>query len=320
MTCLCRNKTLNKFKKVVVCQRGVSSVIAFMIMTLLSIVALSVCFMTMTDTRMAAEKLQSTQALYLAESGVEYGLKRLNSQMTLNEGQDISISGGVFNVDTSSSMGFTLLTAQSQFNGINRTVQLSLQNMMNLGSLAMFSTGNVTNVTPLDEDGNPDPTLMMANADSMPPIDYLDLIDMAINQSQVDYSPTFTPDDGYPNGSFYASAGVPNVTHVTGNLKVNGGSTVYGIFIVEGDVILNGNARVNGVVYLPNFDSEVLQITFAGGGDPDESTVDGGIIANGDVSGSGNHITVKYNPEYMGHFGDFEKPSQTFLVAKWEEL
>ncbi len=217
-------------------------------------------------------------------------------------------------------MGITMLTAQSQFNGINRTVRLSLQNMMNLGSLAMFSTGSVTNVTALDADGNPDPSLMVANADSMPPIDYLNLIDTAINQSHVEYDPTFQPGDGYPNGSFYASPGVPNVTHVTGDLKVNGGITVYGIFIVEGDVILNGSARVDGVIYLPNFDSEVEQITFAGGGSPEESTVNGGIIANGDISGSGNHITVKYNPDYMGQFGNFEKPSPTFWVAKWEEL
>lgn len=320
MTCLCRNKTLKKFKRVVVCQKGISALVSFMVMTLLSIIALSVTFMTMTDTRMAAEKLKSTQALYLAESGAEYGLKRLNSLMTLNEGQNVSMHGGVFSVDTSSSMGFTLLTAQSQFNGINRTVQLSLQNMMNLGSLAMFSTGTVTNITSLDEDGNPDPSLMVANADSMPPIDYLGLIDLAISQSHVEYSPTFTPDDGYPNGSFYASAGVPNVTHVTGDLDISGGRTVYGIFIVEGDVKMHGSARLDGVIYLPNFDSEVEQITFAGGGDPSGSTVSGGIIANGDISGSGNHITVQYNPEYMGRFGDFERPSQTFWVAKWEEL
>ncbi len=42
MTCLCRNKTLKKFKRVVVCQKGISAVVSFMVMTLLSIIALSV--------------------------------------------------------------------------------------------------------------------------------------------------------------------------------------------------------------------------------------------------------------------------------------
>jgi len=45
-----------------------------------------------------------------------------------------------------------------------------------------------------------------------------------------------------------------------------------------------------------------------GGGSPTESSVTGGIVANGEVNGTGNHITVRYNSEYMGKFGEHEQP------------
>jgi hypothetical protein len=48
--------------------------------------------------------------------------------------------------------------------------------------------------------------------------------------------------------------------------------------------------------------------------------VTGGIIANGDVDGTGNHITVHYNSEYMSIFGSFEDPTNAREVFLWREL
>ncbi len=301
-------------------EAGISAVVTFIIMTVLAVIGMTVFFITMSDTRMATRKLQTAQTFYLAESGIEYGLKRLNSQLGINEGQAIPITGGTIQLDTCMNGSYTQLTALAQLQGLSRTIRLSLQNTTNLGGFAIYCTGEVDNVTPLDENREYDPSLMVENSDSLPPIDYLGLTDMAINQSHVVYTSPFSPANNYPNGSFYYSPGVPNVTHVIGDLKVQGGRTVYGIFVVEGDVYLHGSSRTEGVIYLPNRNSEVLQVLITGGGTPSESSVVGGIIADGTIDGRGSHITVQYNAEYMGQFGDYERPSETYWIYRWEEL
>jgi hypothetical protein len=75
----------------------------------------------------------------------------------------------------------------------------------------------------------------------------------------------FHPDDGFPGtgGFYYDSTAVPktpNLIYVDGDLHVRDDLTVYGVFIVEGDVLLNSNARINGVLYLPNVSSRIYRI------------------------------------------------------------
>jgi hypothetical protein len=149
----------------------------------------------------------------------------------------------------------------------------------------------------------------------MPVIDDSTLIAMATAQSQVVVG-DFEPPHGYPFFSFYYSGTVPSVTYVQGDLKVQGGRTVYGIYLVEGDIILAGSSRVHGVLYLMNPNNVVIY----GGGSPTESSVTGGIVANGDVDGTGNHISVHYNSEYMGVFGNFEDTSKSKEIFLWREL
>jgi hypothetical protein len=167
-----------------------------------------------------------------------------------------------------------------------------------------------------DSTGADDPDLLVKDADSIPEIDEAALAAMSTAQGHDQTASTFSPADGYPNGSFYQADGVtPNVTHVMNNFYVGGGRTIYGIFVVEGDVVLNGSSRIEGVIYLPNPTSTII----TGGGDPTESTITGGIISHGDISGTGNHISVHHWPEYMKKFGDYqigEDPVGT--VISWQ--
>ena len=103
-----------------------------------------------------------------------------------------------------------------------------------------------------------------------------------------------------------------------GDLKVRGGRTVYGTFIVEGDIVLEGSARVEGVLYLKN-PGYTIQY---GSGNPGESSVTGGIIANGDIDGTGNRIDVTYNPAYMSNFAVTTNVSGqgSVEVISWKEL
>jgi len=194
-------------------------------------------------------------------------------------------------------------------------VEVKMNYQPPIGDFAIFSTDDIDNVTALDEAGDPDPSLMIANAPFLPDMDDSTLIAMATVQGHVETGGLFTPSHGYPNFNFYFGGTTPNVTWVQGDLRVNGGTTVYGIFVVDGDITLNGSSRVEGVLYLRN-DGIIIH----GGGNPTESSVTGGIVANGDIDGTGNHITVHYSSEYMGRFGEHEIRETVGQVFSWREL
>jgi hypothetical protein len=86
---------------------------------------------------------------------------------------------------------------------------------------------------------------------------------------------------------------VANVIHVQGDLHIRDGRTIYGIYVVDGDVMLNENAKVRGVLYLPNPSSKVYNRENA------TSQVTGGIVTWGMVDGDGYKIIVKHKPEYL---------------------
>ncbi|MCH6560629.1 hypothetical protein IH799_09785 [candidate division KSB1 bacterium] len=185
-----------------------------------------------------------------------------------------------------------------------------------IGDFGIFSTDDIDNVTALDEAGDPDSSLMLANAPFIPDMDDSTLIAMATVQGHVETDSVFIPSHGYPNFNFYFGGTTPNVTWVQGDLRVNGGTTVYGIFVVDGDIILNGSSRVEGVLYLRNSAGIIIH----GGGNPTQSSVTGGIVAKGDIDGTGNHITVQYDSEYMGRFGEHEIRETVSQVFSWREL
>jgi hypothetical protein len=182
---------------------------------------------------------------------------------------------------------------------------------------AVWAKDAVLGVTTKDTLGIPDPSLLMDNAPFMPNFDFDGLINEAAAQGHVqsDMSGTWVADNLYPNGSFYYSGMTPNVTHVLDNLKVNGGRTIYGLYIVEGNVELQGSSRVQGVIILPN---ETSTIT-SGGGDPEESSFTGGIISWGQLDGSGNHISVTIDNGYMSALAtDYALDNWPIRVTSWK--
>ncbi|MCH8871511.1 hypothetical protein IH824_01855, partial [candidate division KSB1 bacterium] len=69
-------------------------------------------------------------------------------------------------------------------------------------------------------------------------------------------------------------------------------------------------------LYLRNNDGIIIH----GGGNPTQSSVTGGIVAKGDIDGTGNHITVHYSSEYMGKFEAHEQSRTVSRVFSWREL
>ncbi|MFQ5752368.1 MAG: hypothetical protein ACE5HI_10260 [bacterium] len=268
------------------------------------------------DSRISVKYMQGIQAQYLAEAGIEYGIKRIFQGQSAPYTESVSLSGGYFDIAVVNQDTVLSLTSTGGVNDAQKGIQVLISYRLPIGDLAIYSTGEVSNVTTLDESGDPDPSLLVDNADSLPDMDNQALIDMATSQGHVETGSEFNPTHGYPNFNFYFSGSTPNVTYVQGDMRVQGGRTVYGIYMVEGDIVLDGSSRVEGVLYMVDPDNIVIH----GGGSPTQSSVTGGIVANGDVDGTGNHITVHYNPEYMQKFGNYENTNNSSEILIWREL
>ncbi len=289
--------------------------VAFMLVVFSTLGYVSYSVMT-SDTQLSIRTMQTSQARYLAEAGVEYAIKTLMSGDSLSSSETVNIEDGTFTILKNQLEDGLEITSTGNMGNASKSLQISTNYRPPISSFAIYSTDEIDDVDALDEAGDPDPTLMVEHAVSLPTIDNQALIDTATAQGHIQTASTFEPSSGYPNYNFYYNGTEPNVTYVTGNLKVNGGRTIYGIFVVMGNITLNGSSRVEGVLYMLTPHEVVIH----GGGNPSESSVTGGIVAAGEVDGHGNHITVHYKAEYMSLFGAYEDRTSSIMSMRWREL
>ena len=291
--------------------------IAFVFFIILTFATLGVVGVSLTtaDSRMSVNFVQRLQAHYLAEAGIEYGINLVFQGQGGPYTETVS-AGGDFLLSIEQDSVELTLTSTGNIDRAEKGVQVKMNYRPPIGDFAVFSTDDIVNVSALDEAGDPDPSLMIENWPFLPDMDDSTLIAMATVQGHVETGPTFTPSHGYPNFNYYFTGTTPNVTWVQNDLLVLGGRTVYGIFVVDGKITLNGSARVEGVLYMRN-DFDVVG---TGGGGTPGSIVTGGIVANGEINGAGNHITVTYSSEYMGIFEEHEQSQTAGQVFSWREL
>lgn len=179
---------------------------------------------------------------------------------------------------------------------------------------AIWAKDTVINITAKDSLGVVDADLIIHDAPFMPKVNHDNLVAMATIQFHVK-NDNFSPSDGYPNGSFYFLGGTPNVTLIKGDLKVKSGRTIYGIFGVKGDVILEGDAKVMGILYQYQTSSEVVH----SGGNTNESLIKGGIVTWGSMNGTGGNIAVQHFPAYYRKFiSSFAPDNPPIRVLGWK--
>jgi hypothetical protein len=185
-----------------------------------------------------------------------------------------------------------------------RKLRIVLDPGFNIQKTAIVTTGNITNVTTLNAARQIDTERGASKVDSLPTIKLDSLKAMAVAQGHKKTG-NWAATNNYPSTSFYRPDGItPNVTWVTGNLTMIN-ELIYGIFIVEGSCTMNGTGQIIGVLYLPNVMSTVINKATTGS----NSSVKGGIVSRGDVSGKSgvSGITIEQNPTYMTEFSKFLK-------------
>jgi hypothetical protein len=275
-----------------------------------------------------------------AVSGVYMSFSKLYQDSLWRSGFNGSdallLDGTVVNVNLVDSSGWRVnIESAASYENLSDTIWVVLRMPPEIGDLAIIATDFVdTNsietfndstdcIGDPTDDINENPDLMVWDAPEMIPIDRDSLINLAIMQEAIELGHIITTDvtikKNWPaNESFYwdyPANTIPNVTHVMGNLKVQGNATIYGIFIVEEDVILEavGTPRVEGILYLPNYRT----VNLAGTGIPGFNIV-GGIVCNGNVIGSGD-IEIQYDRDYMEMFMDHFQESRNLYILSWTE-
>jgi hypothetical protein len=295
---------------------GFLSALLVILIVTLTLMGLGASVLLKSEGPNVTNQISTLRAEYAANAGAYYGVRRLTVG-ALNESSPLSIGGTSVWLDTSKIAGSSDIqmtvegSVQSATRGI--TVEISMNKLADKG---MWTIGDVYNVDGKDSTGTINNTkTVVSGADSLPTIQVGLLNALSTAQGHDQTAATFSPATGYPMTNFYRSGTTPNVTHVMHNLNVNGATTIYGIYVVEGTVTLNGSARVEGVIFLPNATSTII----TGGGAATSSTVYGGIISYGDISGTGSHISVEHWPVYMRSFCSYQlNPNQViFDLVRW---
>jgi len=264
--------------------------------------------------RMVGQFTSST-AKNAAASGAYMALNRLYLTPSWRAGYNNLVLGGDTLTVTvkNDSIGMTPIPHRVKINsnaknGKTKNLTQVLVFDRSFNEFAVWAKDTVISVTTQDSLGVVNPDLLMKNAPFMPKIDKDSLVTDASAQSHVasDTSDVdglhsggghFHPGNGFPNGSFYydstATSQAPNVIYIQGDLHIRDNRTIYGIYIVEGNVLLNQNAAVKGVLYLPNPSSRVYNKQNG------NSQVTGGIVTWGEVDGKNYQIIVKHYPKFL---------------------
>jgi len=296
-------------------QRGAISIAYAMAVVIILFGLASVLLTSVSsDLRGSSNRLIKSRVFFAAESGLELALKELD-----NSGDGIISGASIDGIIVSTTLvNDTILTATASQAQISRSLRVFVHRSPTLGPFNTFSTGSVSDLWSYDEDGHYAPHLIKHHQRSMPRINYATLVSMAYSQGHRITNPNFTPSNNYPNGSFYYHYGVPNVIHVTGNMNVLSGRTLYGIYVVDGSVTMAANAQVQGVIYLATYNSS---ISFYGHGYPYWHNIWGGLLVNGCVYA--HHcpwISIRYRHVYLQVFRSYMESSSEFSISDWKEL
>lgn len=287
----------------------------------------------------STDRAIDNSARYSSKNAATSGAYMALNQLYLNPGwrtgyNNLSLSGNLVDVvveDASDDASIGNFRVRIQSTGSNPDTS-SLSEVVvfdrKFNTFAVWAKDTVMSTTAKDSLGNVNPDLIISKAPFMPKLDKQGLYDEATDQGHVmneDINSHFHPDNHasyllggeFLNGNFYYDSSgvsvVPNVIRVMGDLHLRDNITIHGIYIVEGDVLLNENAHLKGIIYMPNPGSRVYNR------ENFESNVTGGIVTWGDVDGEGFAINVQHKPEYWRAFiKDYVTDNPPMRVISWK--
>jgi len=295
-------------------ERGMISAVFLVFLVTLGLMGLGIFKLIQGEARSVTEHVTAGHVKYAANGAAYYGMRCLDLG-ALDETTALGI-GAVNVVLDSSIVGDELhLHVEATQGDLKSKIRIRMK-PRTLADYAVYLAGAAVNVNTRDSTGLDETSVLVDNASSMPGVDTATLYAMSTAQGHDQTDATFVPPDGY-GGSYYQADGVtPNVHHIMGSLDVIGGRSIYGLFVVDGSIEIAGSARVVGVIYVVN----PLATLILGGGSPSGASITGGIVSHGDLFGTGSHISITHQPEYMRTFTQWADPIAGFNVLAWEYL
>jgi len=280
-------------------EEGFWSAVVLILLTTLALMGMGAYVLMRSEGVNVASQAESLQTEYSATGAVYYAVRALQLG-TFSAGESVTI-GGV-------SVTFDTTRTQSGSDSLNVTARTSdgTQTTVGIGlaDVAVWTTGNVNNITVRDNSDNTNNNLIASNASSVMAIDTT-LLGAVNGVGRFSGNPTinntYSPT---PSFNFYQADGVtPNVTIVNGNLTVGKNGTVYGIVVVTGNLTIRsggGNVgHVEGVVYLLNSGSTVSMQR--------RTEIYGGVLSNGNVTGTGSRNgIIRHITNYVNTFKQYK--------------
>jgi len=301
-------------------KRGVALIFSFIVIIILAILAGAIFLRSISESRIAQKYLESTQAFWLAEAGVNQALKGLRTNYALANISDTALGPGgysatiVANPDgsrTVTARGFVPFVAPLAAPiRAERILEVGMNKSIppNFYDNAIYSAGDIVlKGNSFDVNGNvrfagtiSGRTDRIAgtftNDLSINPLAHLDYAQLrAISQSQGNYHSPQQLGGPFPTSFWYNEAsGIPNVVFLEGSLDLSGNDRVGGFFVVGGEVTydatIRGNVSVDGCIYTRG------NFTVKGGGN--SLNVNGGVWSGGTSTLDGNP-KISYNATYM---------------------
>jgi hypothetical protein len=297
-------------------EEGFWSALVLIFLVTFGLLGMGAYMLMRTESVNLANEQKAMQAESALTAGCYYALNSLTQEIfnATVEQTPLSIGGATVRCDTTTSGNLIHLAVTSTYSGVQRKAILEFQLALRLRDKAIVTTDVDNGVSARDSLNRNDPNRLVQHADSIPGIKEDSLLAWATRQGH--YINRDAGDADVGNSFFRADGKTPNVYWITGDYTVSGKKDQAGIFIVKGDVTINGSDRIKGIVYLPDPTSTIIH----GGGKPSGNSIEGALVSHGSITGTGSHANVMHRPLYMNVFCDnFQKYSDNLedLMALW---
>ncbi len=297
-------------------ESGIGLVATIVIVTILTTLILIMARYIWTNSRRNALAASGEKAYYIAESGIEYAVKKSLDLDNWNWNENNNYTDGTFSVSVSSIGGDTvLISSRSQAGNIAKRNSLLL-NVINFMDYSVYVSGVLTGDLGYDLIER-----LRFSALQLPSMDLDSLKQVAQAQGRY-YSNNLTIDNSTPAFGFWSNPGDhdqdANVVYVEKNLRIRKtDAAIGGIFVVLGKATLRYTQDINGIIYMAN-ESKIKRMECH---NPNTyRTVYGGIIGNADIiSGSGvlgPKLTVYYNSTFLEKFYTYSLLPDPVIIEK----
>jgi hypothetical protein len=315
-------------------KRGVTLVLSFMVVLVLTILGAALLSNSISESRMAQRYSESTKAFWLASAGIYQGMKSLRSSFTSNTTGGQLGQGGynstitVHDAENATVLAFGFIPYASPHRA-ERSIEANFRKYNttpgNFFSNVLYGAANITftgssydcngNVTYGGNITNGDRITGNVTHDSgiypLVHLNFDELRTIAIRQGNY-YNLTNTSYN-FPD-TFLYNATEPNVVFMEGSLDLSGKKdNAAGFFVVGGELIydatISGNCKFDGCIYT------LGKFTVNGGGNV--LNINGGVWAGGTATIHGNS-KLSYNQTYMNAIQNLSISADVQMTA-WRD-